>query len=94
MACRWLPRWLYMHSACSYLAQPAVTSAVTDGRPTLQHCACASSCRVSHAALPTTLPLQAEGLAPVGSPQLLQYHPPFAPGWMRHNEVLYVIKDV
>jgi hypothetical protein len=29
----------------------------------------------------------------VGAPQLLQYHPPFAPGWMRHNEVLYVVKD-
>lgn len=37
---------------------------------------------------------QAEGLAPEGSPQLLQYHPPFAPGWMRRNEVLYVIKDM
>ena len=37
--------------------------------------------------------LKQEGLEPVGSLHLWQYHPPFAPAWMRRNEVLLEIKE-
>lgn len=36
--------------------------------------------------------LAAEGLQTTGDPLLLQYHPPFAPRWMRKNEVLIYVK--
>lgn len=33
--------------------------------------------------------LKAAGMSPIGPVHLWQYHPPFAPAWMRRNEVLY-----
>ncbi|WPT16163.1 Heme-binding-like protein [Picochlorum sp. SENEW3] len=35
-----------------------------------------------------------EGLKTKGNIHLYQYHPPFAPAWMRINEVLYEIDDI
>lgn len=37
--------------------------------------------------------LQAAGLTPEGPSQLLNYYPPFAPGWLRHTEVLYRLRE-
>lgn len=37
--------------------------------------------------------LAAEGLEVDGAPMLFQYHPPFAPGFVRRNEVLLAIKE-
>jgi len=37
--------------------------------------------------------LKAEGLEPEGDVMLYQYHPPFMYGFLRHNEVLYRIKE-
>lgn len=37
---------------------------------------------------------QAEGLCPEGDVQLLQYEPPFVPGFMRRNELMFRVKPV
>jgi len=33
------------------------------------------------------------GLVPKGNMHLWQYHPPFAPAWMRRNEVLFEVEE-
>lgn len=37
--------------------------------------------------------LPANGLKPVEPAMLYQYHPPFAPGWMRLNEIVVYVEE-